>query len=283
MYCSFAILTRPVLATNNRGESQGNMTTLQTMTAGGLKHSVLRGASLKYAIRDNMQEMGATMWRKTHADLMGGGPTYGAEDAVRMNDVVVTPEDLWTFDDLPLFGFMIAGKGSSTSASKSRHLVSLSDALSVVPYRTGEEGLGLGVKPDGDLALYNYQQHYTRYYITGRINLHPELLANRPGALNYFIEALLAGLEVGGNHACHFASVQPEMVMWYFHQMKGASSLFIPAEETRRWDEKDEPLTFPIQRYLKPRVNGDLISYEIEGGSISDCTDQFKAAVKAHS
>lgn len=228
MYLSMLIITAPVLAANARGEGGGNGQTLQKVSTPQGTYTLLSGQSIRRAIREGMQDLGATLWRRSRAipeSVTGYG--YGPNnDSISM--VAVIPKAPEQYDDTILFGYMIAQKTTADgeSTAKCKAALDVTTALSLTPY-VGDAFFGQGLNYDkakGDILLpYHMEQHYTRYAIGMTVNLSD--LRKRPGAFKLLIDVLSRGLRVGGNHSAHLANYDADTVLWSFHQTPGAEGL----------------------------------------------------------
>lgn len=226
MYLSLMIISRPMLAANNRGENSGNAQTLQKVSTRNDRRTVLSGISIRRAMRVHMQKNGASMWRETLDDMnteFPAGYVYRKGDTSSNDMNAVVPESPSDFDDTIAFGYMVAPKGSEKGANRHRSQVSVSDALSTTPW-DGDTAFAQGLKAGGELNPFSFERHYTRYQFTVNMNLTG--LAERPQALPYIIQSL-KGLQVGGNHAGHASDVIPEFIVWRFHKEPGTGGLYL--------------------------------------------------------
>lgn len=229
MYLSMLIITAPVLAANARGEGGGNGQTLQKVSTPHGTYTLLSGQSIRRAIRENLQAMGAKLWRKSRAipeSITGYG--YGPNnDKIAMVDVI--PENPEQYDDTILFGYMIAQKAKEDGEGthKCKAALDVTTALSLTPY-AGDAFFGQGLNYDKNktqdmLLPYHMEQHYTRYAIGLTVNLND--LRKRPGAFKLLIEAISHGLKVGGNHSAHLSNYDADTVLWRFHKTPSAEGL----------------------------------------------------------
>lgn len=226
MYLTLLIISNPLVASNNRGENEGNMQTLQKLKTREGMRTILSGYAIKRAIRDSMQAGGAAMWRKVLDNPKDNpaGYGYGPKDAAAMVDAV--PKLPTDYDDTICFGYMIAKKGESEDAAKQRGNVEVSNAVSTTPY-DGDTTFTQGLKAkDGQLAPFASEKHYTRYQYTLTANL--RTLAAREKALGFCLRALLS-LRVGGSHASNASEVTPAVLVWRFHDAPGRGGLYLGA------------------------------------------------------
>ncbi len=227
MYLTLLVITNPLVAANNRSENEGNLQTLQKLKTREGMRSILSGYAIKRAIRDNMQAVGATMWRKV-LDNPGknnsAGYGYGPKDEAAM--VKAIPERSADYDDTICFGYMIAEKGVSDDASKQRANVEVSNGVSTTPY-DGDMSFTQGLKAtEGKLNPFSSEKHFTRYQYT--INANLRLLAARKNALDLVLRSLLS-LRVGGSHASNASEVTPCIIVWRFHDAPGCGGIYLGA------------------------------------------------------
>lgn len=245
MYLSILFISAPILAANNRGETDGNGQTLQKVNTSDDTRSVLSGYSIKRSMRDNMQMAGAPVWRYTMDDFddnIPAGYKYQNQEGVLVPTMLeATPTDPSDFVDTLLFGYMTAAKGTYNKyATKRKGQVSVSPALSTTPW-TGDVAFSQGLKAsqsdetkkaDGkgpDLALFTCERHYTRYQFTVTVNLgNLKGKKNATEAVQHLIESLRS-LQVGGNHASNASEIIPDVLAWRFHKVPGTGNLYLGA------------------------------------------------------
>jgi len=231
MYVSILIISRPVVAANNRGETQGTVQTIQKVRTPNGARTVLSGVSLRYAGRLSMQDLGANMWRRViePTDMNPVGLVYGDNNSPTIQGA--EPASPRGYDD-GAFGFMCATKGSrDEDATKIVSAIEVTNGLSTTLYR---EDLafcqGHKAAPDKNgkpnLAPYSYERHYTRYQYVWNINI-PDA---RDKGFNFelFLESLKS-LRVGGSHAGCATEISPEVIAYRFHKAPGCGGLYLGA------------------------------------------------------
>jgi len=225
MYLTLLVVTNPVLASNNRGENEGNLQTLQKVRTREGMRTVLSGYAIKRAIRDAMQANGAKMWRRSvdPDQVNRAGYIYGENDSPTLAGA--EPKAPEGYDDV-VFGYMSAPKGKAEDAVKRAGCVEVSAALSTTPY-DGDMAFVQGLKAaTPDLAPFSHERHYTRYQFTLTMNLGD--LAGQPTSLPYLLDSLRF-LRVGGSHASNASELSPAVLAWRFHKAPGRGGLHLGA------------------------------------------------------
>lgn len=245
MYLTVMMVSRPLLACNNRGENVGNIQTLQKITTASGARSVLSGFTLKRAIRDRMQAEGASMWRRSVESSPDNPPgyLYGPDGSPVMKTAKPSHPD--AYDDTALFGYMVQAKGDSES-TRSRGRVEMTAALSTTVW-TGDQGFAQGANAsEAQLAPFSYERHFTRYIWAFSADL--DGLSKRLGALSRMV-GTLSHLRVGGGHGAHASELIPALLAWRVHREPGLGGLYpglvdVPVEGdvsvslfTRRWND----------------------------------------------
>jgi CRISPR-associated protein Cst2 len=251
MYLSVNIISAPLLAANNRGENQGNISTLQKIESDMGTRTTLSGYAIARDIRHTMQVKGAKVWRgivDRNADNLTGyvyQKPDGSGTSVEMASAVPASADL--FDDTLAFGYMIAAKGSKDEdAFASTSNVELTTAISTTEWKgdtvfiQGQKAAGqkssddkkaAGQKSSDDktprpptFAPAAQERHFTRYQFLLSANL--TALKPRPNCITHVLEALKS-IQAGGNHARNASALVPEVMVWRFHQEPGLGGLYL--------------------------------------------------------
>lgn len=112
-YLTLLYISQPMLASNARGEGLGgNGQTLQQVNVINGTLTVMSGYAVRYALRAAMECLGSEMWRKHNATPTASGFGYGPDNVHSM--LLGCPEtvaDAYKYDDLSLFGIMVAASG----------------------------------------------------------------------------------------------------------------------------------------------------------------------------
>lgn len=284
-YLSLMIVTRPMIAANARGQGAGNMQMLQHLSSGGASHTVINGVAVSYAMRENMKDLGAKCWRLAGVTDTMSGFGYGPAKAPTMQEGVKGLKQ-FDYDDTALRGYMVAKKGSGKGAEgesentiKARGCMQMSPAVSATPYDDTDVAFVKGLKEDGQLNPFTFQRHHARYVMTTTFDL--VSLAARPSAINYALDALAKGMQVGGNHTSNLSEFVPEVIAWRFHTVRG-SGLFLSPADTAGW-AVDSPVTLEP---LFAKADDLGIRDEIEVGGLAvnpnlSIAEAFNAIKKA--
>lgn len=226
-YLSLLVISNPVLAANNRGETDNNLQTLQKIGTRRGVRTVLSGQSIRRAIRDSMQASGAKMWRRTIVPTEDNpvGYIYGDNDSPTMANA--EPPNPEGYDD-EMFGWMVAAKGKADYATKRASYIGVSAAISTTPY-DGDKAFCQGLKAKAgdkgkpDLAPFSAERHWTRYQFLVTLDL--EAAGDRA---HHILESL-KGLQVGGSHTANLTELTPDLLAWRTHTAPGQSGLYLGA------------------------------------------------------
>jgi len=206
-------------AANNRGETEGNITTLQKILWGDEVHTTVSAEAIRFALRWN--------WQRKHG-----------EDALnrRWNDKDARNEwadaefAAWErFLDDDVLGFMSAraakedgsapkGKRARGTCDKRRARLEVTRAISLTPF-SGDitfNAASPGATPSAsstgrDPVPYGTEMHATRYQYG--FALTPEELEEKSRCL-YVIDALMELDEVAGNQARFLFDFSPDAVVF---------------------------------------------------------------------
>lgn len=219
-----AIITEMGCSANNRGESEGNITTLQKVLWNGEVHTTVSAEAIRWALRYYWQTRRIPVnrqWDEQREDHVwqdekwSGWAKPGGE----------------TFIDDDLLGFMIAEgakiEGEKGSATKRRGVLEISRAISTSPY-AGDISFNARSGEKGRTSLYGTEMHATRYQYGFAMT--PERLRDKKRCL----PALdgLAGLgEVAGNHSRFLYDFSPESVILRLTEDPAPRILYIFKEE----------------------------------------------------
>jgi CRISPR-associated autoregulator DevR family len=226
MYLTLLILSYPIIASNNRGEGETNLSTLQKVRTREGEFTIESGYSIKWASRYRMQQDGSPdpLWRNVVGPTKDNpaGFLYGPDSNPVMAKAM--PKDAADYDDTLLFGYMSAEKNTDTYASKKAGNVEVSPAISTTPY-DGDTSFILGVKAaNSERCPTSAERHFTRYQYTVTANI-GELKA-RPPCFARFLNTL-RGLRVGGSHGSNASELIPEIIAWRWHREPGQGGLYL--------------------------------------------------------
>jgi CRISPR-associated protein Cst2 len=201
-----AVLTANGIAANNRGESEGNISTLQKLLWKGQVHTTVSAEAIRWAIRYYWQMKDIEVNRVWNEDSQDhewqdknwegwkndGGKTYIDDD---------------------LLGFMRAEaaktEGAKGTADKRRGCLEIARAISTTPF-TGELTFNAKSGEKGRTSLYGTEVHSTRYQYG--FALTPERLKIKDRALQA-LDALANLGEVAGNHSRFLFDFSPESIV----------------------------------------------------------------------
>jgi CRISPR-associated protein Cst2 len=258
-----AIVTHHGTAANNRGETDGNVTTLQKLLWQGQVHTTVSAEAIRFALR---RSLGTVEGEKTNRRW---------DENVRSN-IWEDPEfKLWkkkdgaTFIDDDLLGFMSARvasqEGEAGSADVRRAVLEVTRAISLLPwggdvtFNAASPGATPSAAKKGNNPVpYGTELHATRYQYG--IALTPDRLRKKDRA-----KAAVVGLcelaEVAGNHGRFLFDFSPESIVFRLTDDPAPRLLYV-------FEQKDQTIDAPP---LLARVEaGDIRAQELViGGSFA--------------
>lgn len=204
-----AILTSHGVAANNRGLTEGNITTLQKLVWGtGRVHSTVSAEAIRFALRQRFQEVGEKLNR-----------TFNASD--RCNEWADPDFKHWSehLDD-DLLGYMsakAAGEEGEKNTRARRSALEVSRAVSLSPwlgdatFNAASPGATPSAQKKGANPVpYGTEMHATRYQYG--LSLTPGHLREKSRAATA-LRSLCALGTVAGNHARFLFDFSPESVV----------------------------------------------------------------------
>jgi CRISPR-associated protein Cst2 len=248
-----AVVTGLGTAANNRGLTEGNITTLQKLVWDGQVHTTVSAESIRFALRRRLAESGQPCNRNYDEDSRENSwadPAFSGWGEKAKGKKYI---------DDDLLGFMIAeaakeenGKGTTQVR---RAVLEVTRAVSLTPwpgdvtFNAASPGATPSAQKKGSNPVpYGTEMHATRYQYG--FALTPEKLSDqsRAGAA---LEALCRLGEVAGNHGRFLFDFSPESLILrvshdpaprilYAYRHKDATSLHIP-EIVRKVKSKDIP------------------------------------------
>lgn len=268
IHCFANIITPYGTAANNRGENQGNATTLQKLLWQGRTHSTVSAEAIRFALR-----------RRLEAGLTGSCNRTYNEDA-RANEWKDHEFKGWAgkgdiFADDDLLGFMKAeaakeekdaeGKQAKGTTTARRAVLEITRAVSLTPwagdvmFNAASPGAtpSAAKKGTSNPVPYAVEVHATRYQYG--LAMTPARLKD-PARAKLAIDALCALGEVAGNHARFLYDFSPESVVFRVTEDPAPRLLYCFAED-------GGAVSFPA---LLARVaSGDIPAKELViGGAI---------------
>lgn len=259
------ILTAYGTAANNRGENEGNITTLQKLLWKGQVHSTVSAEAIRWALRYYWQTAGKEHQVNRRWD-------DGKNDNTWQN----TQFDDVTYIDDDVLGFMRAegakeeasdqpktkgAKPKGTTTAK-RGVLEVTRAVSTIPF-TGDITFNAASGQKNRTSLYGTEVHATRYQYG--FALTPERLRDRNRVIPV-LDGLIALGEVAGNHSRFLYDFSPEsMVLRWTHDFS-PRLLYCFSED----DEGNVSASDLIRRVQV----GDIAPQELwVGGAIADTPD----------
>lgn len=272
-----AIVTPHGVAANNRGENEGNMTTLQKVLWNGEVYTTISAEAIRWAIRANWQRRGLAVNRswdenvRRHdwqdPDFQHEGAPYIDDDVLGYMSAQAAKEE--ADEESTEDGTRRRGRQRGrTLARRSRFEATRAISLSPWPGDVVFNVAGVGATPSAsrtgnDPVPYSGEVHATRYQYA--FALTPEHLLDRKRALA-LVDAVIDLAEVAGNHARYLYDFAPDAVIF-------------------RWTDDFAPrILYPFQldeqgRLAAPEVlrrvrAGDVDASElIVGGSLAETSD----------
>lgn len=199
IHISGAVVTHHGIANNNRGENEGNITTLQKLLWLGRVHTTVSSEAIRWAVRYRWQRQGLKL-RRTWDDH---AENYHESDD--FNPEVNVDDDL--------MGYMLAEgakqEGEKGTTSKRRGVMEVARAVSLQPF-AGDVTFNARAGTKDRTSLYGSEIHATRYQYG--FSLTPERLYE-PQRLVHAIDAVVSLGEVAGNHSRFLYDFSPESIV----------------------------------------------------------------------
>ncbi len=211
-----AIITHHGTAANNRGETDGNVTTLQKLLWYGQVHTTVSAEAIRFALRRRLEaiegEKTNRRWDEQIRSNVWADPAFGAWKA----------KDGEAYVDDDLLGYMSAKaasqEGEAGSADVRRAVLEVARAISLLPW-AGDvtfNAASVGATPSAakkgaNPVPYGTELHATRYQYG--IALTPDRLRKRDRA-KVAITGLCELAEVAGNHGRFLFDFSPESVVF---------------------------------------------------------------------
>jgi len=201
-----AVITAQGVAANNRGETEGNITTLQKLLWKGQVHTTVSAEAIRWAIRYYWQMKGLEVnrqWKDEKEDHEWRDESWKGWAG----------EDSETFIDDDLLGYMKAeggkAEGEKGHADKRRGVLEIARAISINPF-AGDITFNSKSGEKGRTSLYGTEVHATRYQYG--FALTPQRLRVKERALSA-IDAIANLGEVAGNHSRFLFDFSPESIV----------------------------------------------------------------------
>jgi CRISPR-associated protein Cst2 len=201
-----AVVTGAGVAANNRGETEGNITTLQKLLWNGQVHTTISSEAIRWAVRYYWQIKGKEVnrvWLDEKEDHQWLDPNWAGW----------ATETGKTYIDDDLLGYMKAegGKteGEKGRADKRRGVLEIARAVSMTPF-VGDITFNAKSGEKGRTSLYGTEVHATRYQYGFAMT--PGRLRNKARSVDA-IDAIASLGEVAGNHSRFLFDFSPESIV----------------------------------------------------------------------
>lgn len=211
----FGLVVTPYgIAANNRGENDGNITTLQKLLWNGEVHTTVSAEAIRWAVRYYWQRKGLPVnrqWVEETNDHQWTDPRWLA-----WTDPKGKGADRQRLIDDDALGYMVAeaakedGSDAPGSAIKRRGPLEVSRAISLTPF-AGDITFNAKSGNKTNTSLYGTEVHATRYQYG--FGLTPQHLHTPAHALAV-AEAVVGLSEVAGNQSRFLFDFSPEAVIF---------------------------------------------------------------------
>jgi len=211
----FGVIATPYgIAANNRGENEGNITTLQKLLWHGEIHTTVSAEAIRWAIRYYWQRQGIPVnreWLETENDHKWNDPRWLA-----WTDPSGKGKDQARLIDDDVLGYMVAeaakddGSDKPGSAIKRRGPLEVTRAVSLTPF-VGDITFNAKSGNKTNTSLYGTEVHATRYQYG--FGLTPHHLHTPANALK-LVDAVAGLAEVAGNQSRFLFDFSPEAVVF---------------------------------------------------------------------
>jgi len=217
-----SIVTCPGIAANNRGENEGNISTLQKILWKGQAHTTVSSEAIRWAVRYYWQQSGIPVnrvWVEEKQDHAWNDPEWLA-----WMDPDGKGKTKARYIDDDLLGFMSAhaakidgseeteGTGKKKIkgvCDKRRGVLEVARAISLTPF-TGDITFNAKSGEKGNTSLYGTEVHATRFQFSFAMT--PESMMDPQRAINA-LEAFENLGDVAGNHSRFLYDFSPESVI----------------------------------------------------------------------
>lgn len=265
-----AIITHHGTAANNRGETDGNVTTLQKLVWQGQVHTTVSAEAIRFALRRRL------------ASVDGDRVNRKWNEVTRTNDWEDHEFEEWrnergdAFIDDDLLGYMSAKaakeEGESGSANVRRAVLEVTRAISLVPwsgdvtFNAASPGATPSAAKKGNNPVpYSTELHATRYQYG--IAMTPERLRRQDRA-KAAVNGLCELAEVAGNQGRFLFDFSPESIVFRLTDDPAPRLLYV-------FEQNDRVVDAPL---LLARVEaGDIKAQELMiGGSFATTSTAVK-------
>jgi CRISPR-associated protein Cst2 len=268
------ILTFYGVAANNRGENQGNITTLQKLLWKGETHTIVSSEAIRWAIRYYWQKAGIPVNRVWNDDLPNEQNPHWQDYNFNVEKYI--DDDLLGFFELESAKKdtkdenqeqstpATKGKGKKKTKPKGtvtdrRGRLDVTRGISTIPYEGKVTFSSTSGRKDRT-SIYGTEFHGTRYQFG--LSITPESCQDKARILA-LLDALISIYRVGGNHGRFLFDFAPESIIWRWTQDFAPRFLYC--------FEEDEMGDISVPELLRQIKTGDLNPTEFWiGGKITE-------------
>ena len=262
MHLFGTVLTPQAVASNNRGESEGTVATLQKVIRNGDLYSTVSSEAVRYALRESWQlDPKLPLARKvfhTGSEWAEGAKEFDKPEQYIDNDVL---------------GFMHAKKETASR----RGILEVGRAVSITPWpgTIDHHFASPGSNPSiatNDPIPYACEIHDTRYQYTFAMT--PDgLLADKYARTEKTLRALQNLRRVGGCHARFLYDFSPEAVV-----LRWTTD---PAPRVMFCFDQDDRGRLSLKTLLRRITGGDVVAKEVFVGTAIDGVPEMDALRQA--
>jgi CRISPR-associated protein Cst2 len=285
MHLFGAVVTPHAVAANNRGENEGNMTTLQKLLWNGDVHSTVSAEAIRWAMRADWQARGLGVNRKwdetarrhewQDRDFASGGAPYIDDDVLGYMSAQAAREeaDADADGDAPRAGGRSRARGTAL-VRRSRFETTRAISVGAWSGDTVFNVAGVNATPSASRTgttpvPYSGEVHATRYQYS--FALTPEDLLDRTRAAAV-VDAIVDLRQVAGSHARYHYDFAPDTVIFRWTSDPAPRILY-----PFRLDEERDEIRIP--ELLRRVRAGDIEAEElIVGGALAELPDGAELA-----
>lgn len=254
-----AVLTSDGIASNNRGENMGNVSTLQKILRHDALYTTVSAEAIRFAIREHWSAQSLNVNRK----IVEGESDWADPSFENFKDKAASK-----YIDDDLFGFMNPKK----ETDKRRGIFEFTRALSVRPW-TGDTVFavaGVNAQPTGNKnpVPHSAEIHTTRYQYL--FSLTPSS-ASAPEHVTHALDAVRDLHRVAGNHSRFLYDFSPQAIIFRLSHD--------PAPRMIYCYEEDELGTVSIPMIKQALSSGDIDPKEVIVGGPALAHEQEALAV----
>jgi len=273
-----AVVTAMGTAANNRGLTEGNISTLQKLLWNGQVHSTVSAESIRFALRRRLGEIEKT--NRTYNEATRANEWSDPDFTSWESKSKQTP-----FIDDDLLGYMSAKAATDEAESSTkvrRSVLEITRAVSLTPwagdvtFNAASPGATPSAQKKGSNPVpYGTEFHATRYQY-GFAMTPARLAADAAPRAGHALRSLCAIGEVAGNHGRFLFDFSPETVVFRFAQEAAPRILYAFANKNGQLNADD--------LLRKVRAKDVLAGELVIGGALVDAlTDADKQVLEGAS